>query len=164
MARLLGVRDILISSRNLERATTLADAVGATAVGIEDICARADIIVTVTPATRPLLQAEWIRPGTRIIAVGADSPGKQELDPNILKDALVIADHRGQCLDHGECGWAVREGLLDPASIRTLGCWLAAPEAIDGDRVVVVDLTGVGVQDVQIAKSIWAKLGSSDDT
>src|SRR5437762_1976333 len=80
----LALESVLIWARNSKRASALASEVRAEAVPLEDLCARADLIVTTTPSTEPLLASVMIRPGTRIVAVGADSPGKQELDPRIL--------------------------------------------------------------------------------
>lgn len=94
-----------------------------------------------------------ILPGTHITAVGADAPGKQELDPEIVRNAdLVIVDSKDQCLDHGELAYA-----RDQADrIIELGELLSYPEK--GRKreqdITVADLTGLGVQDLQIAKAV----------
>ena len=118
----------------------------------------ADLIVTATPATEPLLTTDMIEAGARIVAVGADSPGKQELDARILERAFVVVDSRSQCMDHGEAGWAVRAGLVDEADLVELGALLASPMSFRDDETVVADLTGVAVQDVAIARSVWSRL------
>jgi ornithine cyclodeaminase len=128
------------------------------AVSLEELCARADVIVTTTPSTEPLLSVDMIRPGTRIVAVGADSPGKRELDPKILARGRTVVDSIAQCVDHGEAGWAVRAGLIDPASLIELGTLLEAPIAFAPEEIVVADLTGVAIQDFEIAKSVWRRL------
>ena len=51
-----------------------------------------DVIVTTTPSRSPLVVDDWIHEGTHINAIGADAPGKEELDPAILKRAMVIVD------------------------------------------------------------------------
>lgn len=158
IARILGLRTVLVWARNGDRAAALAADVGGEAVGLPELCARADLIVTTTPSTAPLLTAEMVRPGHRIVAVGADSPGKQELEAAILAKARIVVDSRAQCLDHGEAGWAVRAGLVDPASLIELGDLLDAPIAFDADEIVVADLTGVAVQDAEIAKVVWQGL------
>ncbi|HEX3845535.1 MAG TPA: hypothetical protein VHV80_14360 [Steroidobacteraceae bacterium] len=158
VARHLGCKSVLIWGRNAGRAAALAADLGAQAVGLGELCARADIIVTTTPATEPLLTAEMLRPGTRIVAVGADSPGKRELDVRILTHARIVVDSRAQCIDHGEAGWAVRAGLVDAASLIELGALLAAPVAFGTEETVVADLTGVAIQDFEIAKSVWQGL------
>jgi len=99
-----------------------------------------------------------VRPGHRIVAVGADGPGKQELATEILGRARIVVDSRAQCVDHGEAGWAVRAGLIDPASLIEMGALLDAPIAFDADEIIVADLTGVAVQDAAIAKVVWQGL------
>ena len=113
IARHLNCKSVLIWGRHAGRAAALAADLGAQAVGLGDLCARADVIVTTTPATEPLLTAQMLRPGARIVAVGADSPGKRELDVQILTRARIVVDSRAQCVDHGEAGWAVRAGLVE---------------------------------------------------
>ncbi|MCP3729971.1 hypothetical protein M9978_05970 [Sphingomonas sp. MG17] len=145
---------LLVCARRPEAAAAL----GGEAVGIERLCAEADLIVTATTARAPLFPAALARPGMRIVAVGADAPGKQELDPELVAAATVIADSPGQCIDHGEAGWAVRAGLLDPARLIPFGQALAEPPSFAAAETVVVDLTGVAVQDVVIAKAVWEAL------
>jgi ornithine cyclodeaminase len=158
IARLLGLRSVLIWARNEDRAAALAADVGGEAVGLPELCARADVIVTTTPSTAPLLTADMVRPGHRIVAIGADGPGKQELETAILGRARIVVDSRAQCLDHGEAGWAVRAGLVDPASLIELGTLLETPIAFAAEEIVVADLTGVAVQDAEIAKVVWRGL------
>src|SRR5262249_9357467 len=75
---------VLVGARTPEAAATLAAEIGGMAVTLSELCARADLIVTTTPATEPLLTSGMITAGKRIVAVGADAPGKRELDPAIL--------------------------------------------------------------------------------
>jgi ornithine cyclodeaminase len=128
---------------------------------LDEVPASCNLIVTVTPAREPLLLASQIRPGTHITAVGSDNVGKQELDPAILGMAdLVVADSISQTTHHGECVHAVASGHLDESDIVELGAAVADPalgRATD-DQVTVADLTGVAVQDIQIAKMAWAAL------
>ena len=158
IARLLGLKTVLVWARNGDRAAALAADVGGEAVGLPELCDRADLIVTTTPSTAPLLAADMVRPGHRIVAVGADGPGKQKLATEILGRARIVVDSRAQCVDHGEAGWAVRAGLIDPASLIEMGALLETPIAFDADEIIVADLTGVAVQDAAIAKVVWQGL------
>ena len=131
---------------------------------IDRIADQCDLIVTTTPATEPLLRAGTIRPGTHITAMGSDDHGKQELDAEIVGSAdVVVADSRSQCVDHGECGWAVRAGLLTEGTIRELGEIIVDPGLgrTDDAQVTIADLTGVAVQDVQIASMVVRALDGS---
>ena len=158
IARYLNLKTVLVWGRNPQAAAALAAEVGGTAVSLRELCDKADLIVTTTPSTEPLLTSDMIGTGKRIVAVGADAPGKRELDPAILARGRVVVDSCAQCVDHGEAGWAVRAGLLDQASLIELGALLTAPIAFTADEIVVADLTGVAVQDVAIAKSVWSRL------
>ncbi len=158
IARHLKMTTVLVWARNPNSAAALAAEIGGTAVTLRELCARAELIVTTTPSTEPLLTSDMITAGKRIIAVGADAPGKRELDPTILARARVVVDSCAQCIDHGETGWAIRAGLIDAASLIELGALLTAPIAFQPHEIVIADLTGVAVQDVAIAKSVWSHL------
>jgi ornithine cyclodeaminase/alanine dehydrogenase-like protein (mu-crystallin family) len=51
----------------------------------------ADIIVTATTASRPVVEGAWIAPGTHINAIGANFPQKRELDDAAVARASRIA-------------------------------------------------------------------------
>jgi alanine dehydrogenase len=57
---------------------------------IEDAVRGCDILVTTTPVTQPIVKNEWISEGMHINAIGADSSGKEELEPEILKRAKLL--------------------------------------------------------------------------
>jgi len=126
-------------------------------------CEKASIVLTVTPAREPLVRRAWLegRP-TLVLAVGADSPGKQELDPDLVASAdLVVCDSRSQNVERGEIQHAVRAGRLQPAEqVSELGELLRTTAKRSGDtrderprpQLTVFDTTGVAVQDVKIAE------------
>ena len=123
-----------------------------------DIADRCNLIITATAARQPLLTADSIRPGTHITAVGADAPGKQELDPDIFKIADIVAvDSRSQCIDHGEVAQAVSRNLVTENQLIELGHMLQRPTLARSSQtqITVTDLTGVAVQDIQIAKAVY---------
>jgi len=123
--------------------------------------AEAELIVTATAATTPLLQAADIRPGTHITAMGSDTETKQELSTAILAKAdLVVADSIAQCRVRGEISRALAAGAMDQAALVELGDVVAgkAPGRTSDDQITVADLTGVAVQDIEIAKAVLAGL------
>ena len=76
---------------------------------IEKLIKESGLIITTTSSKEPLIQSDWIKPGTHITAVGSDTPEKCELDPNILSMAdLVVADSLEQNLIRGEIHQAVK--------------------------------------------------------
>jgi ornithine cyclodeaminase len=105
-----------------------------------------------------LLDSSHLRPGTHITAVGSDTPEKVELDPTILGLAdLVVADSISQCLVRGEIHQALRTGQITPDELVELGDVIAgrAPRRKADDQITVADLTGVAVQDIQIARAVY---------
>lgn len=126
-----------------------------------DVAAACDLIVTATPATAPLLRADQVRAGTHITALGSDTAEKQELEPAILGRAdLVVADSISQCRVRGEISHALAAGVVTEAEVLELGNVIAgeAPGRTSGEQITVADLTGVAVQDIQIATAVVAAL------
>lgn len=134
-----------------------------TAPYIEDIAHHCQLIVTTTPSRAPLLYANMFPSdaNVHITAVGADDLGKQELAPMILANAnRVVVDSLQQCIRHGELAHAQR--LVDVERVVTLGSVIAdgTPRRTD-EHLTVADLTGVAVQDIQIAKLAYRMLKES---
>jgi len=132
-----------------------------TTLNTEDIADSCNLIVTATPSKSPLLSADKVRKGTHITAMGSDTPEKNELDPRILQKAdIVVADSISQCLLRGEIHQALKAGVLERERIVELGNVIAKPELrrISEEQITIADLTGVAVQDIQIAKAVFNAL------
>jgi len=86
-----------------------ADAVHQPDLGL--LLRQSDLVVTTTPSPAPLVTLAHARPGLRIVAVGADAPGKREIDRDLILrcDALVV-DSREQCCAYGECAGLDKAG------------------------------------------------------
>jgi len=132
-----------------------------TTLSTEDIAAHCNFIVTATPSKSPLLSADKVRKGTHITAMGSDTPEKNELDPKILQEAdIVVADSISQCLLRGEIHQALKAGVLEKDRIVELGDLIVRPDLrrISEEQITIADLTGVAVQDIQIAKAVYHAL------
>ena len=127
------------------------------ATEIDELVSQCNLIVTTTSAREPLIRADQVQKGTHITAMGSDDHGKQELEAELLAKAdRVVADSISQCVDHGECFHAVKNGLIEEGSILELGNVIKNPavgRTHDG-QITVADLTGVAIQDIQIAKMV----------
>lgn len=149
-------------SAALEHYRAFAEQLGCqveTTLDAEYVAAKANLIVTATPSRTALLRSEWIRPGTHITAVGADAPGKQELDAALLGRAdRLFVDAIAQCSHYGESAHALRAGLIDIDKLLELGRLLSGEvEGRSNDhQITLADLTGVAVQDAQIAQCALA--------
>lgn len=125
---------------------------------IRDLAQNCNLIVTTTSATAPLLLAADVRPGTHITAVGADSAHKQELEAGLIAKAeVIVADSISQCVAHGDLAHPMRLGLIQKDAIRELGAVISgkAPGRTSPAQISIADLTGVAVQDLQIATAVY---------
>jgi len=132
-----------------------------TTLRTEEIMAHCNLIITATPSKTPLLSADLIRKGTHITAMGSDTSEKIELDPQILQKAdIVVADSISQCLLRGEIHQALKAGVLKKERVVELGNVIVNPELqrTSEKQITIADLTGVAVQDVQIAKAVYKAL------
>lgn len=154
------VRDfdlVLIADRDADNARALATEVGATvkaeAIDIETAARRADVLITLTPSRDPIVKREWIRPGTHISAMGADTVGKNELDVALVLAASVWVDDWAQASTIGECQHAARQGL----QIRGSLCDLIERKGTartNVDELTIFDSTGMAIQDLIVVA--WA--------
>ncbi len=119
-----------------------------------------DVIVTVTPANKPILKYDWISPGTHINAMGADAPGKQELESGILEKSRIFIDCWEQARHSGEINVPVEEGLVTRDDIEAkIGDVITgnAKGRISDTDITVFDSTGLAVQDVVTAWKVYEK-------
>ncbi len=130
----------------------------APASSADDLAERSNLIVTTTPSTSALIWSDAVQPGTHITAVGADTPGKQELDAKLVARAdVVVVDSLSQCTDHGEIQAAIRDGTITESNLQELGNVIAGNAAgrSSPEEISIADLTGVAVQDIAIATSVY---------
>jgi ornithine cyclodeaminase len=115
----------------------------------------ADVIVTTTPATEPLVLADWIEPGQHVTAMGSDAEHKNEIDPSLVTKAdLYVADRLSQTRLLGELHHAIKAGLVGAEQgFAELGAVIAgtAQGRTSDMQITYADLTGTGVQDTAIA-------------
>ena len=120
----------------------------------EGAVAAADIIVTVTPSQAAIVQKGWVRPGTHISAMGADTKGKQELDPDLVAGASLFFDELDQVRTIGEFQHAFARGLIDVGDLQaSIGDVArgAHPGRRSDDEITIYDGTGVALQDLVVA-------------
>lgn len=169
ICRTLNINKVRVWARNPARAAALAGTLSrhglsaAPETSLETLCATCDLIVTTTPSRTPLITPAMLQPGLRIVAVGADTFGKQEVAAEILAAAdLVLADSIDQCSDYGDCAPAVARGMLSRSSLREIGDALqpASRPALAPDAVAVADLTGIGALDAAIAAYAFEQLSA----
>ncbi|SFG27753.1 ornithine cyclodeaminase [Palleronia marisminoris] len=156
------IRRATIWARDLPQAETaareLSESLGidvSASTDAEAAIMAADVIVTTTPATTPILLADWLGPGQHVTAMGSDQNGKSELEPACLSRAdLYVPDRLSQTRALGELRSAIAAGVIEAdRHFPELGDIIAgtSPGRRSDDEITIADLTGTGVQDTAIA-------------
>jgi ectoine utilization protein EutC len=132
----------------------------------ETLVRESEVVVTSTPAHEPYLRAEWLHPGLHITCMGSDAEDKQELFADVFEQGdRIVCDSKAQCFRLGELHHAREAGVITKEDeIIELG------EIILGvkngrqseDEITICDLTGVGVQDTQIARLTYQRAVERD--
>lgn len=128
---------------------------------IKELASDCNFILTTTSSPKALLLSEHIQKGTHITAVGADDIGKQELDPLLFARAdRIIVDSRSQCTQFGDTSYALQLGLISQSQMIEMGEMIIHPSVrrLSEDELTIADLTGVAIQDLQIAQAVVDRL------
>ena len=166
--RLLGIESVVVYGRTARHVEDYAERMardGFTVTIAPDIASlmkRCNLVITTTPSNAALILADDVRPGTHIVAMGADNPGKQELEAALFpRAAVIMVDDHGQCVHHGDFGHAVRGGLIPEDADIALGAVLAGdkPGRLSDDDITIVDLTGIAAEDMAVAGLVWSRQG-----
>jgi alanine dehydrogenase len=138
---------------NETRARQVARELGATVAGSLDEALEADVIVTVTPGHDIVIAEGRLREGQHVSLMGADGPGKAEMDGVELSRTHLFCDDWEQASHGGELAHALEEGLISRDDVTSLGDVLtgAAPGRRDDSEKTAFDSTGLAIQDLAIA-------------
>ena len=161
------IQEIVVFDRHRDHSQTFAAGMAA-AFGVKARAATAaaeavtgqDIVVTTTPSRTPVVERQWVSPGTHINAIGADAAGKQELAPAILTAAKVVVDDWAQASHSGEINVALARGELTQAQIYgSLGDIVAGkkPGRETPEEITVFDSTGLIIQDLALGLAVYQR-------
>ena len=126
--------------------------------GPEELVTRSDVIISCSSTAVPIVQGEWIRPGTHFSCMGADQAWKQELAEGVHARCTIFGDHIDQICHLGEVSQSIEKGLLSRSQIKgTLGQVLTG--AIEGrtstEEITLFDGTGMAIQDAAVARRVY---------
>lgn len=122
-----------------------------------------DIVVTTTPAKKPIVRAEWISPGTHINAIGADAKGKEELSSDLLKRSRIFVDDKVQAIHSGEINVPITKKVILPSAISaTIGEVIIGTSRgrLSAKDITIFDSTGLAILDIAVADHIYQRLRS----
>ena len=146
-------RAVVLWDVDASRAQAAADDLGARAAESAEEALRADLVVTMTPGHEPLFPAGSRRPGQHVSLMGADGPGKAEIDPLELVRTHMFCDDWEQASHNGELVHAIEAAALVREQVTELGAVLTgeSPGRRTPDEVTTFDSTGLAIQDLAIA-------------
>jgi ornithine cyclodeaminase/alanine dehydrogenase-like protein (mu-crystallin family) len=126
----------------------------------EEACAASDVIVTCTSARSAFLTQADVRPGTFIAAVGADSPDKSEIAPDLMAASKVVVDALEQCIVMGDLHHAIAAGRMAASDVHAELAELVAGRKggrSDAREITIFDSTGTAIQDIASAVMVYAR-------
>ena len=161
---------LLIWARNADKAMALKSRLSAHLPGvdirvdqdIEGVVRRADVLICATLSREPLVFGDWLHPGQHITAVGADDPGKCELDAGALARARVFVDSRATAAANGDVYHAISSGRYQTGDIAgEIGEVLSGrkPGRTSSADITIAKFVGIGAQDLVAAEVAISKLG-----
>lgn len=166
ISRMFSIQRVVVCDRSLDKARALEsyarsflDCQYSLTTKPQEACS-CDILVTTTPSRSPLIEDSWVRPGTHINAIGADAPGKQELQSSLTHRAKVTVDDLSQAVHSGEVNVPISEGIMVAEDIHAqmgevmLG---KAPGRVSQEEITIFDSTGLGIQDVAAGSMVYRK-------
>jgi ornithine cyclodeaminase/alanine dehydrogenase-like protein (mu-crystallin family) len=156
-------RRVLVNDVEDSRARSVADELGVQVAAREEALA-APVVVTVTPSRSPVFAAGSLRAGQHVSLMGADGPGKSEIDVEELARVRVFCDDWEQASHNGDLAHAVETNRVARADVTQLGDVLAgeAEGRSSDDEITVFDSTGLAIQDLAIALAAMERADELD--
>uniref|UniRef100_A0A3B3ZJY6 Ketimine reductase mu-crystallin n=1 Tax=Periophthalmus magnuspinnatus TaxID=409849 RepID=A0A3B3ZJY6_9GOBI len=148
-------KEVRVWSRSVDRADTFAGSLNGPVTvckSVEEAVKGADIIVTVTRSTEPVLFGQWVKPGAHVTAVGACRPDWRELDDTLMKQAVVYVDSRESAMT--ESGDIILSGVEIFAEI---GDVINGTKPACREKTTVFKSLGLGVEDAASAQLVYDK-------
>ncbi len=144
---------VRVWSRTPEHAKRFADEIGAEAMSAEEAVCGADVVVTVTNSSEPILRGAWLKPGAHVNAVGAVGAKPREIDDAAMRNAAIVVECREAAMR--ESADIIQSGATIHAE---LGELLAGTKEKPQGRTTIYKSLGVAVEDVAAAKLVHEKV------
>lgn len=167
------IKRVRVVSRSFEHAQRFAAEMSAlyplpveAVKSVEEAVDHADLIVTVTSASDPILKRDWIASGAHINAVGASLPQAREVDSATMAAASLFVDRRESTLNEsGDYLFAMRDGLIGPEHIRAeLGEVLIGAQAgrRSIEEITLFKSLGIAIEDLAAAEYTYRQAQASN--
>ena len=119
-----------------------------------------DIVVTTTSAKKAFLGRDELSGGAFVAAVGADNEHKQEIEVDLLRTSVIIADDLEQCATIGDLHHALDAGVVTRGDVRASLDEVVAgvkPGRLSEDEIIIFDSTGLAIEDVAAAAIVYER-------
>jgi ornithine cyclodeaminase/alanine dehydrogenase-like protein (mu-crystallin family) len=153
-------RDVAAAERFAETAAATLAAPVTVAADMTLATRASQIVVTCTTSRAPFLGVRHVVAGTFVAAVGADNEEKSEIEPELMRAAAVVTDHRGQCETIGDLHHAIAAGAMRSSDIRGELSDVVAGSVrgrLNDDEIIIFDSTGVALVDVAAAAIVYER-------
>ncbi len=144
--------DIRIWNRTRARAERFAERIGGRASSREDAVRDADVVVTATASSEPVLDGSWLKPGTKVASVGWAGADSGELDATTMSNIVIVDSREGALTESGN----VRR--CNAAIMAELGEILDGSQSVDREATVVFESIGMACQDIAAAALVLRTL------
>jgi thiomorpholine-carboxylate dehydrogenase len=141
--------EIRVWGRTEAHAERFAEEIGARVTTAEDAVRGADVVVTATAATLPILEGAWLKPGAHVNAIGWRGHASRELDDAAMANVVVVESREAA---HDHCGDVILSGAMIHAE---LGEILAGERPARADETTVFDSVGIAVEDIATARLVY---------
>ena len=154
LRRVRAFAEMRVWGRTRAHAERFAAEVGARVMEAEDAVRGADVIVTATAATEPVLRGAWLKPGAHVNAIGWRGHTSRELDDAAMANVVVVESREAA---HDQCGDVILSGAQIHAE---LGEILAGDKPARAEETTIFDSVGIAVEDIAAARLVYQAAGS----
>jgi thiomorpholine-carboxylate dehydrogenase len=144
--------EIRVWSPTPAHAEALAAEVGARSCSAREAVTDADVIVTATPATEPILEGAWLKPGAHVNAVGYAGAQGRELDSAAMQGVIYVDSRAGAEVEAGDITFAEAEVYAE------LGEALAGDKDARVGEITIFESLGLAIEDVAAAQLVYQSI------
>ena len=115
-----------------------------------------DMVATVTPSREPVIKKEWVKPGTHFSCIGSDMSGKEEIDPEIFRNAVVFGDDLMHTIPDGEMEIPIKTGVISKDELKgEIGQLIIGEQSgrTSDEQITIFDACGMALLDIATAKA-----------
>jgi thiomorpholine-carboxylate dehydrogenase len=142
-------REIRVWGRTRAHAERFASEVDGRVMQAEAAVRGADVIVTATAATEPILEGAWLKPGAHVNAIGWRGHTSRELDDAAMANVVVVESSEAA---RDQCGDVILSGARIHAE---LGEILAGDKPARAEETTIFDSVGIAVEDIAAARLVY---------